>query len=74
MPFNYSLGVDLLPKRTMARVCSVSLLFSSPWARANTSLAFTIEARYLHLSRASMYSPNLGLNNVNGMPGISWFF
>jgi len=38
------------------------------------NLALTIEARYLHLSCASMYSPNLGLNNVNGMLGISWFF
>ena len=38
------------------------------------NLALSIEARYLHLSCASMYSPNLGLNNVNGMLGISWFF
>jgi len=38
------------------------------------NLALTIEARYLHLSCASMYSPNLGLNNLNGMLGISWFF
>lgn len=33
----------------------------------------SVGARYLQLSCASMDSPNLGLNNVNGMPGISWF-
>jgi opacity protein-like surface antigen len=38
------------------------------------NVALSVEARYLHLSCASMYSPNLGLNNVNGMLGISWFF
>jgi lipid A 3-O-deacylase len=38
------------------------------------NVALGVEARYLHLSDASIYSPNLGLNNVNGMLGISWFF
>jgi lipid A 3-O-deacylase len=38
------------------------------------NLALSVEARYLHLSCAGMDSPNLGLNNVNGMLGISWFF
>jgi lipid A 3-O-deacylase len=38
------------------------------------NLALGLEVRYLHLSCAGMYSPNLGLNNVNGMLGISWFF
>jgi hypothetical protein len=33
----------------------------------------SVETRYLHLSCAGMDSPNLGLNSVNGMPGISWF-
>jgi hypothetical protein len=37
-------------------------------------LALSVEARYLHLSCAGMDSPNLGLNKVNGMLGISWFF
>ena len=32
-----------------------------------------VETRYLRLSCAGMDSPNLGLNNVNGIPGISWF-
>ena len=33
-----------------------------------------IAARYLHLSCAGINSPNLGLNNVSGLVGISWFF
>jgi lipid A 3-O-deacylase len=37
-------------------------------------LALGVEARFLHLSCASIYSPNLGLNNVNGLLTISWFF
>jgi hypothetical protein len=38
------------------------------------NVALTIEARYLHMSCARISTPNLGLNNVNGMVGISWFF
>jgi hypothetical protein len=38
------------------------------------NVALSIEARYLHMSCAGLSSPNLGLNNVNGMVGISWFF
>jgi len=38
------------------------------------NLAITTEARYLHLSCAGMNSPNLGLNGVAGMIGLSWFF
>lgn len=38
------------------------------------NVALSIEARYLHMSCAGMSSPNLGLNNVNGMVGITWFF
>lgn len=38
------------------------------------NLAVTTEARYLHLSCAGMHSPNLGLNAVAGMIGLSWFF
>jgi peroxiredoxin len=37
-------------------------------------LALSVEARSLQLSCAGMDSPNLGLANVNGMLGISWFF
>ncbi|HTQ51037.1 MAG TPA: acyloxyacyl hydrolase [Candidatus Acidoferrales bacterium] len=38
------------------------------------NVVLSIEARYLHLSCAGLSSPNLGLNNVNGMVGVSWFF
>ena len=38
------------------------------------NLAITAEARYLHLSCGGMNSPNLGLNGVAGMIGLSWFF
>jgi hypothetical protein len=38
------------------------------------NLALSIEARYLHMSCAGLSTPNLGLNNVNGMVGVSWFF
>jgi hypothetical protein len=38
------------------------------------NLAITAEARYLHLSCGGMHSPNLGLNAVAGMIGLSWFF
>ena len=38
------------------------------------NVALSIEARYLHMSCAGLSKPNLGLNNINGMVGISWFF
>jgi hypothetical protein len=38
------------------------------------NVALGIEARYLHMSCAGMDTPNLGLNNVNGMLSVSWFF
>ena len=38
------------------------------------NLAVTAEARYLHLSCGGMHSPNLGLNAVAGMIGLTWFF
>ena len=38
------------------------------------NLALTAEARYLHMSCAGINSPNLGLNTVAGMIGVSWFF
>lgn len=37
-------------------------------------LALTAEARYLHLSCAGLTSPNLGLNTVAGMIGLTRFF
>jgi len=36
--------------------------------------AVTLEARWLHLSSAGISTPNLGLNTVMGMVGLSWFF
>jgi lipid A 3-O-deacylase len=38
------------------------------------TIALSIEARYIHISCAGLSTPNQGLNNVNGMVGISWFF
>ena len=37
-------------------------------------VAINVEARYMHLSCAGINRPNLGLNNVGAMAGISWFF
>jgi lipid A 3-O-deacylase len=38
------------------------------------NLAVTVEARYLHVSSAGLYHPNLGLNTVAGLVGVTWFF
>jgi lipid A 3-O-deacylase len=38
------------------------------------NFALSAEVRYLHFSCASIDSPNLGLNNIGGMVGFSWFF
>jgi hypothetical protein len=37
-------------------------------------LAVTVEARYFHLSAASINHPNHGLNGVIGVVGLIWFF
>jgi len=37
-------------------------------------MALTLEARYLHLSCASISKPNLGVNGVTGMLGVIIFF
>jgi lipid A 3-O-deacylase len=37
-------------------------------------LALTVEARLLHISSAGIYRPNLGLNTIAGMAGVTWFF
>ena len=37
-------------------------------------LALTLEARYLHMSCASISSPNRGLNAMIGLIGLSFFF
>ena len=38
------------------------------------NLALTLEARYLHMSCAGISKPNLGLNAVLGMVGLTFFF
>lgn len=38
------------------------------------NLAVTVEARYIHLSCAGINHPNLGLNGVTGMLGLTKFF
>lgn len=38
------------------------------------NVALTTEVRYIHFSCAGMHHPNLGINNVAFMFGVSWFF
>jgi lipid A 3-O-deacylase len=38
------------------------------------NVALNVEVRYMHLSCGGINTPNLGLNNVGAMAGISWFF
>jgi lipid A 3-O-deacylase len=38
------------------------------------NLALTLDARYMHMSCAGISSPNLGLNGVMGMLGLTWLF
>lgn len=38
------------------------------------NVAFVVEARFLHLSCAGISSPNLGVNGVTGMFGLTFFF
>ncbi len=38
------------------------------------NLALTGEVRYLHMSCAGITHPNLGVNNVGFMIGLTWFF
>jgi hypothetical protein len=37
-------------------------------------LALSFEVRYLHMSCAGISHPNLGLNDVLGLVGLTWFF
>jgi lipid A 3-O-deacylase len=37
-------------------------------------LALTLEVGYLHVSCAGIHDPNLGLNCLKGMAGVTWFF
>ena len=43
------------------------------WFIRNT-LAPTAELRYIHFSCAGIHDPNLGINTVAGLLGVSWFF
>jgi lipid A 3-O-deacylase len=36
--------------------------------------AVTLEARYLRVSSTGLYTPNLGLNTVAGLVGLTWVF
>jgi len=38
------------------------------------NLALTGEVKFLHVSCAGIHDPNLGLNSVAGMIGLTWFF
>jgi hypothetical protein len=38
------------------------------------NFALTFEVGYLHVSDAGMSNPNLGVNCVKGMVGVTWFF
>jgi lipid A 3-O-deacylase len=37
------------------------------------NLALTFEAGYLHMSCAGLHDPNLGVNSIKGMVGLTWF-
>jgi len=38
------------------------------------NLALTAQARFIHFSNAGLQFPNLGVNTLTGLIGISWFF
>jgi hypothetical protein len=38
------------------------------------NLALTMEIGYLHMSCAGLHDPNLGVNTIKGMLGVTWFF
>ena len=38
------------------------------------SLALSLETHYVHWSCAEIHKPNLGLNGVSGMVGVTYFF
>ena len=42
--------------------------------RLHPDLAFTFQARYVHLSNARIHTPNLGVNSFVFSGGITWFF
>jgi opacity protein-like surface antigen len=40
----------------------------------NDSVALVMQYRYIHISNASIHSPNLGVNVNNALLGLTWFF
>jgi lipid A 3-O-deacylase len=38
------------------------------------NLSLTLQARFIHFSNAGMKFPNLGVNTLTGLVGLSWFF
>lgn len=38
------------------------------------NLALTFQARFIHFSNAGIKFPNLGVNTLTGLIGVSWFF
>jgi opacity protein-like surface antigen len=38
------------------------------------NVAVTVQAGYLHLSSAHIYTPNDGVNCITGMAGVTFFF
>lgn len=38
------------------------------------NLALTFEVGFLHMSCAGIHDPNLGVNTIKGMAGLTWFF
>jgi len=38
------------------------------------NVAVTVAARYLPVSSAGLYAPNLGLNTIAGLVDVTWFF
>ena len=36
--------------------------------------AFTVQCRYFHMSNCGIQQPNQGVNSINFLVGMSWFF
>ena len=55
-------------------LAGMSLVAAEPPFESPASNSASGLKQYLHLSCAGMNNPNLGLNTVVGMVGLSWFF
>jgi opacity protein-like surface antigen len=40
----------------------------------SSNVSISLEAKYLHISNAGIKEPNLGVNGITGMLGITFFF